>query len=113
MFKVGEAPEAPKLKDKLEKMLNEMKDWERKPLIQVGRVIVELVKLPKRETTKKVEPERLSIHVRFEDSFKGLFITDAEEFRDLLDALSNTKVKEVVEAVTEVNRKRKVIEFSL
>ncbi len=110
---MSEGGEAPQLKEKLEKMLNEMKDWERKPLVQVGRVVVELVKLPKRETTKKVEPERLSIHVRFEDSFKGIFITDAEEFRDLVDALSNTKVKEVIEAVTEINRKRKVIEFSL
>ena len=110
---MSEGGEAPQLKEKLEKMLNEMKDWERKPLVQVGKVVVELVKLPKRETTKKVEPERLSIHVRFEDSFKGIFITDAEEFRDLVDALSNTKVKEVIEAVTEINRKRKVIEFSL
>ena len=110
---MSEGGEATQLKEKLEKMLNEMKDWERKPLVQVGRVVVELVKLPKRETTKKVEPERLSIHVRFEDSFKGIFITDAEEFRDLVDALSNTKVKEVIEAVTEINRKRKVIEFSL
>ncbi len=110
---MSEGGETTQLKEKLEKMLNEMKDWERKPLVQVGRVVVELVKLPKRETTKKVEPERLSIHVRFEDSFKGIFITDAEEFRDLIDALSNTKVKEVIEAVTEINRKRKVIEFSL
>ncbi len=110
---MSEGGEAPQLKEKLEKILNEMKDWERKPLVQVGKVVVELVKLPKRETTKKVEPERLSIHVRFEDSFKGIFITDAEEFRDLVDALSNTKVKEVIEAVTEINRKRKVIEFSL
>jgi len=102
-----------KLAEKLEKLLSSMKDWERKPVIQVGRAVVEIVKLPKRETSKRMEPERLALHVRFEDSFKGIFVIEYEEFKDLIDALTNEKVKEVVEAISEVNRKRKVIEFKL
>jgi len=102
-----------KLTEKLEKLLTSMKDWERKPVIQVGRAVVEIVKLPKRETSKRMEPERLALHVRFEDSFKGVFVIEYEEFKDLIDALTNEKVKEIVEALSEVNRKRKVIEFKL
>jgi len=102
-----------KLTEKLEKLLTSMKDWERKPVIQVGRAVVEIVKLPKRETSKRKEPERLALHVRFEDSFKGVFVIEYEEFKDLIDALTNEKVKEIVEALSEVNRKRKVIEFKL
>ncbi len=102
-----------KLSEKLEKLLSSMKDWERKPVIQVGRAVVEIVKLPKRETSKRMEPERLALHVRFEDSFKGIFVIEYEEFKDLIDALTNEKVKEIVEAISEVNRKRKVIEFKL
>lgn len=101
------------LTEKLEKLLTSMKDWERKPVIQVGRAVVEIVKLPKRETSKRMEPERLALHVRFEDSFKGVFVIEYEEFKDLIDALTNEKVKEIVEALSEVNRKRKVIEFKL
>jgi len=101
------------LTEKLEELLKSMKDWERKPLIQVGRAVIEIVKLPRRETSKRVEPERLALHVRFEDSFKGIFIIESEEFKDLLDALSNEKVKEIVEAISEVNRRKKVIEFKL
>jgi len=102
-----------KLTEKLEKLLASMKDWERKPVIQVGRAVVEIVKLPKRETSKRMEPERLALHVRFEDSFKGIFVIEYEEFKDLIDALTNEKVREIVEAISEVNRKRKVIEFKL
>ncbi len=104
---------AKSLREKLEELLSSMKDWERKPIIQVGKAVIELVKLPKRETTRRVEPERLAVHVRFEDSFKGIFIVDYEEFRDLLEALGNEKVKELVEAVSDVNKKKKVIEFKL
>lgn len=41
------------LLSKVEKIMESMKEWERKPLVQVGNAIVELVKLPKREQEKK------------------------------------------------------------
>ncbi|HDN75997.1 MAG TPA: hypothetical protein ENG05_02585 [Acidilobales archaeon] len=112
---VGEETEVKEetLIERLEKLLESMKDWERKPVIQVGKAVVEIVKLPRRETSKRVEPERLALHLRLEDSFKGIFIIDYEEFKDLQDALRNEKVKEVIEAISEVNRKKKVIEFKL
>jgi len=57
----GEAPseagkpaqQAESLEERVEKLLESMKEWERKPVVQVGKAIVELIKLPKRETSKK------------------------------------------------------------
>lgn len=96
---------------KLEELLNSMGDWEKKPLVKVGRVIIELVKLPRRELKRGVEPEKLALHIRLEDSFKGLFIENAEEFDDLSKAISAKLVGEVARKLNLINKK--VIEYGL
>lgn len=93
-------------------LMDTMKDWERKPIIQVGNVIVEVDKLPKKEGRKRVEPEKLSLHVRMADSFRGVLVANRDDLRDLVDALSSKVVAEVVEAIEEVNKRRR-IEFKL
>ena len=93
-------------------LMDTMKDWERKPIIQVGNVIVEVVKLPKKGGRKRVEPEKLSLHVRMADSFRGVLVANRDDLRDLVDALSSKVVAEVVEAIEEVNKRRR-IEFKL
>ena len=97
--------------NKLEELLNTMNDWERKPLVKVGRVIIELVKLPKRELKRGVEPEKLALHIRLEDSFKGLFIESVEEFDDLLKAIDAKIVSNVAKKLNIINKK--VIEYGL
>lgn len=97
--------------ERLSKLMSEMKDWERKPIVKVGNVIVELVKMPKRESKKGVRGERLSLHVRAEDSFRGVFIDDYAMYQDLLNALNFDKVKDAAQALSEVNRR--VVEYGI
>jgi len=97
--------------EKLSSLMSEMKDWERRPIVKVGSVIVELVKMPKRESKKGVRGERLSLHVRAEDSFRGVFLDDYTMYQDLLNALNYEKVKEAAQALNEVNRR--VIEYKI
>jgi hypothetical protein len=99
--------------NRIEDLMDAMKDWERKPIIQVGNVIVEVVKLPKRERRKRVEPEKLSLHIRMADSFRGVLVANHDDLRDLVDALSNRLVTEVIEAIEKVNKKRRRVEFKL
>jgi len=117
MSKEQESYEYPKeseeLMKKLEELVNTMKDWERKPLVKVGKAIVELVKLPKRETSKRSEPERLALHIRLEDSFKGVFIVETSEFQDIVEALKTKIVTEVAKALDAINRKKRIIEYGL
>lgn len=101
------------LESRLENLLNSMRDWERRPVVQVGRAIVEIVKLPKRETSKRVEPERLALHIRFVDSFRGIFISEENEFRDVVEVLSSKVVQDIVKAIDSVNRRRKVVEYKI
>lgn len=101
------------LVSRLSQLLSSMKDWERRPLLKAGSVVVEVVKLPRRETKRGVEPERLVIHIRREDSFRGIIIDGLREFEDLLEAVRSEKVQEVARAIDEVNRSRRVVEFSL
>ena len=101
------------LVSKLEELMSSMKDWERRPVVQVGRAIIELVKLPKRETAKRFEPERLALHIRLSDSFKGVFVVEYEELRDIAEALSSKTVDEVAKAIDAINKKKKVIEYEL
>ncbi|RLG87248.1 MAG: hypothetical protein DRO15_05165 [Thermoprotei archaeon] len=105
--------ESEELLKKLEELANTMKDWERKPLVKVGRAIVELIKLPKRETSKRLEPERLALHIRLEDSFKGIFVVESGEFQDIVEALKTKIVTEVAKALDAINRKKRVIEYGL
>ncbi len=97
---------------KLEELLTAMKDWERRPLVEVGNAIVELIKLPKRQTKKGTEPERLALHLRLKDSFKGVFIEGYSELDDIVRALSTQRVKEIAKALDELSKKR-VIEYGL
>ena len=97
---------------KLEELLSSMKDWERRPIVEVGSAVVELVKLPKRQTKKGTEPERLALHLRLKDSFKGVFIENFNELDDIIRALTTKSVQEVAKALDELSRKR-VIEYGL
>lgn len=105
--------EAEELEKKLEELMNTMKDWERRPIVKVGRAIVELVKLPRRESSKKVEPERLAIHVRLEDSFRGIFIVESSDLQDIIEALRNKTVNDVARAIDSINRRRRVVEYGI
>ncbi|GEM_PF-742520 len=109
----GPEPEREDLLSRVEDLMEAMKDWERRPVVQVGNVIVEIIKLPKKEGRKRVEPEKLSLHVRMADSFKGVLVASRDDLRDLVDALSSKAVAEVIEAIEEVNKKKRRVEFKL
>ena len=100
------------LVDKLENLLKSMRDWERRPIIEVGKAVVEIVKLPKRQTKKGTEPERLALHLRLKDSFKGIFVESYDELDDILRALSSKTVHDIAKALDELSKKR-VIEYGL
>lgn len=101
------------LTSKLEKLLGEMKPWEKKPILKAGKIIIEIVKLPERQTKSRIEPERLVVHIRREDAFRGLFIKEMNELEDLHTAITTEKVKKILEAIEEINRKRRVQEYEL
>lgn len=109
----GVAEERKSLIDRLEKLLAEMKDWERKPVLRAGRIIVEIVKMPERKTKTGTQPARLTLHIRLEDAFRGIFIENPDELEDLKTAISANRVKEIVEAIEEIAKKRKVQEYEL
>jgi hypothetical protein len=101
------------LVSKIEKLFNEMKDWEKKPLAKSGRIVVELVKLPEKRTKTSVKPASLAIMIRREDAFRGLLISSDEELDDLLTITSSERIKEIARAVREVNKKIGFKEFEL
>jgi len=117
----GEAPseagkpvqQAESLEERVEKLLESMKEWERRPVVQVGKAIVELVKLPKREMSRRVEPEKLALHTRLTDSFRGIFVVEEAELRDLLEVLNSRAAQDLAKAVDVVNRRRKIVEYKL
>ena len=100
------------LVDKLENLLKSMKDWDRRPIIEVGKAVVEIVKLPKRQTKKGTEPERLALHLRLKDSFKGIFVESYDELDDILRALNSKTVHDIAKALDELSKKR-IIEYGL
>ena len=100
------------LEEKLQELLSSLRDWERRSIAKVGSIVVELVKLPKRESRKMVEPERLVLHIRLENSFRGVFIRDARELEDLAKAVDTKIVKEIARVLDKMNRE-KVIEYEL
>jgi len=102
------------LVSKLEENLKSMREWERKPIVEVGSIVVELVKLPARQSRKSVEPEKLAIHIRARDSFRGIFIERFEELEDLIRAISTKTVQDVARALDELAKSRKpVIEHGI
>ncbi len=109
---INEAMQEKPLTEKLRELLQEMKDWERKPLLKIGKVVVELVKLPRRELKKGTEPEKLALHIRLEDSFKGIFIEDYRELEDLIHAINREKIQQIAKTLDEINRRR-IIEYEI
>ncbi len=101
------------LLSKLEELLESMRDWERKPLLKSGRIVVELIKIPERKTKSSAKPERLALMVRREDAFRGTILEGPEDVEDVVTALSSQRVKEVAEALKEIYRRRRVQEFEL
>jgi len=90
-----------------------MANWEKRPILKSGRIVVELLKLPEKRSKSKAEPERLVLHIRREDSFRGLLIQSKEELDDLLAAAQSEKLAEIASALTELYKRRRVQEFEL
>ncbi len=101
------------LLEKLEKMFNEMNDWEKKPIVKSGRIVIELIKLPEKKSKNTVKPSSLALMIRREDAFRGLLIESDEEIEDLLTALSVEKVKKIARAIREINRRKALKEFEI
>ena len=99
--------------EKLEKLFDEMKDWERKPIVKSGKIVIELVKLPEKTSRRTVKPSTLALMIRREDAFRGLIIDSDDELEDLIMALSIDRVKEIARAIKEVNKKRSIREFEI
>jgi hypothetical protein len=86
---------------------------EEKPVVEVGKTVVEIVKLPKREMKKCSELEGLSIHLRLRDSFRGIFIDSFEELDDVIKVLLNKKIVDIVKAIDELDKKKSIVEYEL
>ena len=80
--------QAPDLKSKLEKYLKEMNPWESKPIIHTPYIHIELIKLPERRTKRGARPERLALHIKTADAFKGMIIESSVELESLIEDLS-------------------------
>ena len=93
------------IKEKVAKAVAELKDWERKPILRVGSAVAEFVKLPGRKTRAgDFKPERVAIHIRLEDSFKGVVIEKEEELRDLARLASAERLSQIARALDEINK---------
>ncbi|ADI31157.1 hypothetical protein [Staphylothermus hellenicus] len=101
------------LTSKLENLFNEMKDWERRPVVKSGRIIIELVKLPEKHSRSTIKPASLALMIRREDAFRGIIIGSAEEIDDLRTAISIEKIRDLAKAIKEFNRKRAIKEFEI
>jgi len=91
------------LEEKLRMLMQSMEDWERRKIIDTGIITIELVKLPKRESKKRIAPERLALHLKRSDSFKGIIIDDVETIDHIIKALTNAKVRAIAEALRRLN----------
>lgn len=108
----GETGEAG-IVERLKELFGSMKEWERRPVLKSGEIIVELVKLPgKQLKSGNIKPEKLVLHIRLEGSFKGIFVEKHSQLEDLREALSSKRIEEIARALDEVNR-RGPIEFEL
>ncbi len=101
------------LVQRLEELLKQMNPWEKKPVLKAGRIIVELVKLPERRKKSSIEPEKLVLHIRLEDAFRGIFIENVDELEDLVAAINAEKIREIARALTEISKKKRVQEYEL
>jgi hypothetical protein len=101
------------LEEKLKKLMESMQDWERKKIVETPNITVELVKLPKRETKKRTIPERLVLHVKRSNSFRGIIIDNMEVLEDLIKVLSNPKIRTIATALDTINGSTETIELEL
>ncbi len=99
--------------EKLRELEENMKPWEKRPLLKAGSIIVEIVKLPEKKTRSSIRPSRLAVLVRKEDAFRGIMLESLEELEDLKLALSNEKVAEIVKAIEALAKEKKVVDFEL
>jgi hypothetical protein len=96
------------LEEKLRILMNSMKDWERKKLLETANVTVELVKLPTKQTTKSFKPSRLALHIKRNNSFKGIIIDDTEVLEDLVKALQSPKLRQLIQTLEKLNGAEKI-----
>ena len=101
------------LVERLSNLLSSMKDWERRPVLKAGKIIVELVKLPERSSKSNPKPEHLALMIRREDAFRGLIIVSPEELEDLRTAVNNEKLDELTKALWRIYKERSVKMFEL
>ncbi len=99
--------------EKLRELLNNMKDWEKKPVLKSGKIVVELVKLPERRSKTRIKPEHLALMIRREDAFRGLLIVSPEELDDLRRALSREKLDSIVKGLWELYKEKNIEEYEL
>ncbi len=85
-----------------------------KTIVEIGSIVIELVKFPARQRKRYVEPEKLALHVRLKDSFRGIFIERFEELDDLMRALATKTVQDIARTLGELAKSRKpVIEHGI
>ncbi|OYT40285.1 MAG: hypothetical protein B6U89_02740 [Desulfurococcales archaeon ex4484_58] len=101
------------LVEKMRELLNTMRDWERKPVVKSGKIIVELVKLPERRGKTRSRPQHLALMIRREDAFRGLLIVSPEELDDLRRALNVEKLDDIIKALWSIYKERSVEEYEL
>jgi len=101
------------LVEKLNKLMNEMKDWERKPLIKSGKIVAEIVKLPERKGKYRTRPQHLALVIKREDAFRGLIIVSPEELDDLRKVVSSEKLSDIVNALWRIYKEKNIREFEL
>lgn len=99
--------------NKLREMLNNMKNWEKKPLIKSGKIVIEIVKLPERRSRTTIKPEHLALMIRREDAFRGLIIISPEELDDLRKAVSSQKLDEIIKGIWQIFKEKSIQEFEL
>jgi len=101
------------LEEKLLNLLSSMREWEKKPVLKSGRIVVELVKLPERRSKSSYKPEHLALMIRRDDAFRGLILVSPEELEDLRRAVTNEKLDELTRALWKIYKDKSVQVFEL
>jgi len=91
-----------------------LQDWERKPVASVGNVVCEIVKVPEKRTSRKVQPSRLVLSIRRADAFRGIMLLSVDDLEDLRTLLQSEKLTELMKAIEEhATKTAKEIKFEL
>lgn len=99
--------------DKLRELEENMKPWEKKPVLKAGKIIVEIVKLPEKKTKSTARPAHLAVLVRKEDAFRGILLESMEELEDLKIAVGSEKLEKIIEAIEQLMKEKRVVDFEL